>query len=69
MVCFCFLVDQKIVVRRSKAAAGMCSRCSRSARVADMQTVTRFCYIPFYWKSWKAIVCSLCGNILRSYNK
>ncbi|PIN09586.1 hypothetical protein CDL12_17835 [Handroanthus impetiginosus] len=68
MVCVCFLVDQKRVMRRSKPVAGMCSRCHGGAWVADMQTVTRFCYIPFYYKSWKAVVCSLCGSILKSYN-
>ncbi|KAL8505956.1 hypothetical protein ACS0TY_016983 [Phlomoides rotata] len=68
MVCFCFLVDQKRRVRRSKPVAAMCSRCRLSAVVADMQTVTRFCYIPVYWKSWKAIVCSFCGSVLKSYN-
>ncbi|XP_073029757.1 uncharacterized protein [Primulina eburnea] len=67
MVCFCFLVDQKRVIRRSKPVAGMCSRCRHGALVADMQTSTRFCYIPFYWKSWKAIVCCFCGSILKSY--
>ncbi|XP_047956675.1 uncharacterized protein LOC125202339 [Salvia hispanica] len=67
MVCFCFLVDQKSVVRRSKPAAGTCSRCRHGATVADMKTSTRFCYIPFYIKSWKAIMCSFCGSILKSY--
>ncbi|KAI3457497.1 hypothetical protein Pfo_014160 [Paulownia fortunei] len=67
MVCFCFLVDQKSVVRRRKPVAGMCSRCRHGAMVADMRTLTRFCYIPFYWKSWKAITCCFCGSILKSY--
>ncbi|KAL7186356.1 hypothetical protein ACSBR2_028158 [Camellia fascicularis] len=56
MVCFCFLVDQKRKMRRSQPAAGMCSRCGGGASVADMKTATRFCCIPFYWKSWKAIL-------------
>nr|GLL47058.1 uncharacterized protein LOC104212233 [Ipomoea trifida] len=67
MVCFCFLVDQKRMMRRSKPVAGMCSRCGSGAKVADMTTATRFCYIPFYRKSWKAIVCTFCGSILKSY--
>ncbi|XP_060200460.1 uncharacterized protein LOC132628712 [Lycium barbarum] len=67
MVCFCFLVDQKRIMRRSKPVAGSCSRCGHGAKVADMCTSTRFCYIPFYTKSWKAIVCSFCGAILKSY--
>ncbi|KAK6946766.1 Pumilio RNA-binding repeat [Dillenia turbinata] len=44
MVCFCFLVDQKRKIRRSKPAAGICSRCGGGASVADMKTATRFCY-------------------------
>ncbi|XP_015158705.1 uncharacterized protein [Solanum tuberosum] len=67
MVCFCFLVDQKRMVRRSKPVAGSCSRCGHGAKVAEMYTSTRFCYIPFYTKSWKAIVCSFCGVILKYY--
>ena len=67
MVCFCFLVDQTRKVRRSKPAAGTCSRCGSGASVADMRTATRFCHVPFYWKSWKAIMCTFCGAILKSY--
>ncbi|XP_059277841.1 uncharacterized protein LOC132032037 [Lycium ferocissimum] len=67
MVCFCFLVDQKRVMKKTKPVAGSCSRCGYSAYVADMCTLTRFCNIPFYWKSWKAIVCCSCGAILKSY--
>nr|GLL22646.1 hypothetical protein F511_07170 [Ipomoea trifida] len=40
MVCFCFLVDQKRKVRRSKPVAGSCSRCGHGAAVADMTTAT-----------------------------
>ncbi|KAH7861633.1 hypothetical protein Vadar_028688 [Vaccinium darrowii] len=43
MVCFCFLVDQKRTLRRSKPAAGSCSRCGRGASVADMRTATSLC--------------------------
>ncbi|XP_071701289.1 uncharacterized protein [Rutidosis leptorrhynchoides] len=68
MVCFCFLVDQTRQVRRCKPAAGLCSRCGGGASVADMKTATRFCHVPFYWKSWKAIMCTFCGAILKSYN-
>ncbi|KAK3020627.1 hypothetical protein RJ639_047848 [Escallonia herrerae] len=46
---------KKRKIRRTKPAAGICSRCGGGARVADMKTSTRFCYVPFYWKSWKAI--------------
>ncbi|PSR95317.1 Tyrosine-protein kinase receptor UFO like [Actinidia chinensis var. chinensis] len=67
MVCFCFLVDQTRKVRRSKPAAGACSRCGGCASVADLKTSTRFCHVPFYWKSWRAITCTFCGAILRSY--
>ncbi|KAJ7981696.1 CHD3-type chromatin-remodeling factor PICKLE like [Quillaja saponaria] len=67
MVCFCFLVDQKRKIRRSKPVAGMCSRCRSGASVVDMITATRFCHVPFYWKSWKAIMCTFCGAILKSY--
>ncbi|MFQ6629973.1 hypothetical protein Gotur_006959 [Gossypium turneri] len=69
MVCFCFLVDQTKKVSKSKPAAGFCSRCGGGASVADMKTCTRFCYVPFYWKSWKAIICTFCGAILRSYHR
>ncbi|KAG6437975.1 hypothetical protein SASPL_102906 [Salvia splendens] len=55
MVCFCFLVDQTRKVRQQKPAAGICSRCGGGASVADMKTATRFCYVPFYWKTWRAI--------------
>ncbi|XP_045800681.1 uncharacterized protein LOC123897873 [Trifolium pratense] len=68
MVCFCFLVDQTKEMQRSKPAAGICSRCGGCASVADMKTATRFCYVPFYCKSWKAIVCTFCGAVLRSYH-
>ncbi|CAI9759932.1 unnamed protein product [Fraxinus pennsylvanica] len=64
MVCFCFLVDQTRKVRRCKPAAGICSRCGGGASVADMKTATRFCCVPFYVKSWRAIMCTFCGAIL-----
>ncbi|OAY54950.1 uncharacterized protein LOC122723186 [Manihot esculenta] len=67
MVCMCFMVDQRRKMRGRKPVAGSCSRCSRGASVADMRTYTRFCYVPFYWKSWKAIICTFCGAVLKSY--
>lgn len=67
MVCFCFLVDQTRKVKRSKPAAGTCSRCGHCASIADMKTSTRFCFIPIYWRSWRAVVCSFCGSVLKSY--
>ncbi|XP_022142924.1 uncharacterized protein LOC111012916 [Momordica charantia] len=67
MVCFCFLVDQKRKVRRTRPVAGTCSRCGRGAKVADMETSTRFCRIPMYSTFWKAIICSTCGALLKSY--
>ncbi|KAI4321885.1 hypothetical protein MLD38_035213 [Melastoma candidum] len=67
MVCFCFLVDQTRKVRWSKPAAGLCSRCGCGASVADMKTSTRFCLVPFYWRTWRAVICTFCGSILRSY--
>ncbi|XP_045801410.1 uncharacterized protein LOC123895219 [Trifolium pratense] len=67
MACFCFLVDQKRKIRRSKPAAGTCSRCRSGASVAEIITQTRVCYVPFYCKSWKAIMCTFCGAILKSY--
>ncbi|XP_057460705.1 uncharacterized protein LOC130751178 [Actinidia eriantha] len=67
MVCFCFLVDQTTKEQRSKRAAGICSRCGGGASVVNMKTATRFCGVPFYWKSWRAITCTFCGAILRSY--
>ncbi|XP_043689781.1 uncharacterized protein LOC122640633 [Telopea speciosissima] len=67
MVFFCFLVDQRRKVKSSKPAAGICSRCGGGASVADMKTSTRFCYVPFHWKCWKAIICTFCGAILKSY--
>ncbi|KAH1221623.1 hypothetical protein GmHk_12G034992 [Glycine max] len=54
-------------VKRSKPVAGSCSRCGGGASVADMITQTRFCFVPFYWKSWKAIMCTFCGAMLKSY--
>jgi len=68
MVFFCFLVDQTKEMQKSKPAAGTCSRCGGGASVADMKTATRFCYVPVYVKSWKAIVCTFCGATLRSYH-
>ncbi|XP_047307403.1 uncharacterized protein LOC124910771 [Impatiens glandulifera] len=67
MVYLCLLVNEKRIIRRSKPVAGSCSRCSSGASVAEMETVMRFCCIPFYWKSWKAIVCTFCGAFLKSY--
>ncbi|CAN0914922.1 hypothetical protein LINGRAHAP2_LOCUS28825 [Linum grandiflorum] len=67
MAVFCFLVDQRQKMRSSKPAAGSCSRCGGGASIADMRTSTRFCYVPFYRKSWRAIVCTFCGAVLRSY--
>ncbi|CAI0549896.1 unnamed protein product [Linum tenue] len=67
MVVFCFLVDQRRKVKSSKPAAGTCSRCGGGASIADMKTSTRFCYVPFYWKTWRAIICTFCGALLRSY--
>ncbi|KAL7585911.1 hypothetical protein Lser_V15G44839 [Lactuca serriola] len=67
MVCFCFLVDQTRQVRWCKPIVGLCSWCGGGASVADMKTATRFCYVLFYWKSWKAIMCTLCGAILKTY--
>ncbi|KAM1373147.1 hypothetical protein ACFX2I_023877 [Malus domestica] len=67
MVVFCFLVDQKRQVQGSKPVAGICSLCGGGASVADMKTAIRFCYVLFYWKSWRAIICTFCGAVLRSY--
>ncbi|XP_031499442.1 uncharacterized protein LOC116263802 [Nymphaea colorata] len=67
MVFFCFLVDQRRTLESSKPAAGLCSRCNAGARVATMKTSTRFCSVPLYSRNWKAIVCSFCGTILKSY--
>ncbi|XWS52016.1 hypothetical protein CRYUN_Cryun11dG0031500 [Craigia yunnanensis] len=67
MVCFCFLVDQRRKLTSTKQAAGTCSRYGGGASVGDMKTITRFCYVPFYWKSWRAIICTFCGAILKSY--
>ncbi|XP_021726169.1 uncharacterized protein LOC110723545 [Chenopodium quinoa] len=63
----CFLVDQKREMQSQRPVAGMCSRCGAAARVADMKTATRFCFVPFYFKYWKAIICSFCGATLKSY--
>ncbi|KAF8409341.1 hypothetical protein HHK36_005416 [Tetracentron sinense] len=60
-------VFKKQKVRSSKPVAGTCSRCGGGASVADMKTSTRFCYVPFYWRSWKAIICTFCGAVLKSY--
>ncbi|KAH7860010.1 hypothetical protein Vadar_008103 [Vaccinium darrowii] len=54
-------------VKRSKPAAGLCSRCGGGASVADIKTATRFCYVPLYWKTWRAVICTFCGAVLRSY--
>ncbi|XP_020255313.1 uncharacterized protein LOC109832303 [Asparagus officinalis] len=70
MVFFCFLVDQKRMIKDSKPAAGICSRCGGCggcASVADMETATRFCYVKVYRKSWRAIICTFCGAMLKSY--
>ncbi|KAK1439580.1 hypothetical protein QVD17_05400 [Tagetes erecta] len=67
MVVFCFLVDQKRKLKRTKPVAGSCSRCQRGASVADILTKTRFCYVPVYWRSCKAIVCTFCGATLKTY--
>ncbi|KAI3753788.1 hypothetical protein L2E82_25852 [Cichorium intybus] len=67
MVVFCFLVDQTRKVNKAKPVAGSCSRCQRGASVAEIVTKTRFCSIPFYWRSCKAIVCTFCGATLKSY--
>ncbi|CAN6453420.1 unnamed protein product [Victoria cruziana] len=67
MAFFCFLVDQRRTVESTKPAAGLCARCNAGARVANMKTSTRFCSVPFYSRNWKAIVCSFCGTILKSY--
>ncbi|MQM06315.1 hypothetical protein Taro_039133 [Colocasia esculenta] len=67
MVFFCFLVDQRRTVRSSKPAAGICSRCRGCACVADMETATRFCYVRVHRRAWRAIICSFCGAVLKSY--
>ncbi|KAI4388309.1 hypothetical protein MLD38_000651 [Melastoma candidum] len=67
MACFCFLVDQTRKVRWSKPAAGLCSLCGCGASVADVKTSTRFFHVPFYWRTWRAVICTFCGSILRSY--
>ncbi|CAN1347047.1 hypothetical protein LINPERPRIM_LOCUS40967 [Linum perenne] len=67
MVVFCFLVDQTKTILSTKPVAGTCSRCRGGASVADMRTSTRFCCIPIFWKSWKAIICTFCGAMLKSY--
>ncbi|XP_078429439.1 uncharacterized protein LOC144701505 [Wolffia australiana] len=67
MVFFCFLVDQKRTTKSTKPVAGMCGRCGGGARVAEMQTATRLCLVPVHRRSWRAIICSLCGTVLKSY--
>ncbi|KAG2646168.1 hypothetical protein PVAP13_2KG489800, partial [Panicum virgatum] len=68
MVFFCFLVDQRRTVRSSKPAAGICSRCGGCASVADMETATRVCYLlTVHRRTWRAIICTFCGAMLKSY--
>ncbi|XP_076915940.1 uncharacterized protein LOC143575448 [Bidens hawaiensis] len=67
MVVFCFLVDQKRMVKGTKPVAGSCSRCRRGASVADIKTKTRFCCVTIYWRSHKAIICTFCGATLKTY--
>ncbi|CAL9134808.1 hypothetical protein MUK42_05826 [Musa troglodytarum] len=69
MVFFCFLVDQRRRVRSSKPVAGICSRCGACASVADMVTCTRFCYVTVHRKTWRAIICTFCGALLKSYTR
>ncbi|NP_001314860.1 uncharacterized protein LOC100279061 [Zea mays] len=68
MVFFCFLVEQRRTVRSSKPAAGICSRCGGCASVADMETATRVCYLlTVHRRTWRAIICTFCGAMLKSY--
>ncbi|XP_051135711.1 uncharacterized protein LOC127254576 isoform X2 [Andrographis paniculata] len=67
MVFFCFLVDQTRKERQRKPVAGICSRCGCGASVVDLKTATRFCFVPLYWRNWRAIICTFCGAMLRSY--
>ncbi|KAK8953406.1 hypothetical protein KSP40_PGU014341 [Platanthera guangdongensis] len=69
MVFFCFLVDARKMVRSSKPAAGICSRCGGGASVADMESANRFCYVPIYRRTWRAIICTFCGALLKSYSR
>ncbi|KAM6580278.1 hypothetical protein CsatA_004052 [Cannabis sativa] len=71
MVCFCFLVDQTRKIKRSKPAAGTCSRCGAGASVADMRTETRLvqasdiCHAPP--KAAKACVILMVGKAVHMY--
>ncbi|XP_077243266.1 uncharacterized protein LOC143883837 [Tasmannia lanceolata] len=67
MVFFCFLVDQKQKTKGTKPAAGTCSRCGSGASVADIEIKTRFCYVPVHRRTWRAIICTFCGAVLKSY--
>ncbi|KAK9674074.1 hypothetical protein RND81_12G209200 [Saponaria officinalis] len=68
MVKKCILVVEKKKVRNYRPIARSCSRCGGGAHVVDMHTSFSFCCFPFYFKSWKAIICTFCGVILKSYN-
>ncbi|KAJ0966004.1 hypothetical protein J5N97_027142 [Dioscorea zingiberensis] len=57
------------MVRSSKPVAGICSRCGGCASVADMETSTRFCYVPVHRRSWRAIICTFCGALLKRKKK
>ncbi|XP_078429441.1 uncharacterized protein LOC144701506 [Wolffia australiana] len=67
MVFFCFMVDQRRTTRSTKPVAGMCGRCGGGARLAEMQTATRVCYVAVHRRAWRAIVCTFCGSVLKSY--
>ncbi|KAH0984474.1 hypothetical protein GBA52_011651 [Prunus armeniaca] len=68
MVVFCFLVDQiEASAAEQGRRQGSASRCGGGASVADMKTAYKILLRPFYWKSWRAIICTFCGAILRSY--
>ncbi|KMZ63338.1 hypothetical protein ZOSMA_415G00120 [Zostera marina] len=64
---FCFLVDRRRVMTSSKPVAGICSRCGAGALVADMETKTSFCFVPLHRKLWRAIICTFCGTVLKTY--
>lgn len=69
MAFFCFLVDQRRSVRGSKPTAGLCARCGGGASVAEVETATRFCGVPLHRRCGKAIICTFCDSVLKTYQR
>ncbi|KAJ4962864.1 hypothetical protein NE237_022803 [Protea cynaroides] len=59
-MCFVFVCDQEEKVSDRKAAPGACPDCEGVVQSQDVETIWKFCYVPYRSKTNKRYFCTQC---------